>query len=67
MDCALTPSDAHVIGSSEDGQVYFWDLVDGGIVSTLAAHGAVVTSLAVHPSGDGLATCSVDGCIKYWR
>jgi len=67
MDCALTRSDAHVVGSSEDGQVYFWDVVGGGIVGTLAAHGAVVTSLAVHPTGDGLATCSVDGCVKYWR
>lgn len=43
MDCCLTNSDAHVIGGSEDGYVYFWDLVDASVVSKFRAHSSVVT------------------------
>lgn len=41
-DCCLTNSDAHVIGGSEDGMVYFWDLVDAKVVSKFRAHDLVV-------------------------
>lgn len=41
-DCCLTNSDAHVIGGSEDGLVFFWDLVDAKIVSKFRAHDLVV-------------------------
>lgn len=42
MDCCLTNSDAHVTGGSEDGYVYFWDLVDAKVVSSFRAHSSVV-------------------------
>lgn len=41
-DCCLTNSDAHVIGGSEDGFIYFWDLVDPSIMSSFQAHSKVV-------------------------
>lgn len=43
MDCCLTNSDAHVTGGSEDGYVYFWDLVDASVISSFRAHSSVVT------------------------
>ena len=73
MACALTASDAHVIGSSERGDVLYWDLVDAHLVRRFRAHDGVVCSLAARPPpagvGDaapGLVTCSVDGTVKVW-
>jgi len=42
LDCCLTNTDAHVTGGSEDGFVYFWDLVDASVVSKFRAHTSVV-------------------------
>lgn len=42
LDCCLTNTDAHVTGGSEDGFVYFWDLVDASVVSKFQAHASVV-------------------------
>lgn len=42
MDCCLTNDDAFVIGGSEDGFVFFWELVDAPIVATFRAHSSVV-------------------------
>uniref|UniRef100_A0A2C9UY57 Uncharacterized protein n=1 Tax=Manihot esculenta TaxID=3983 RepID=A0A2C9UY57_MANES len=38
LDCCLTNTDAHVTGGSEDGYIYFWDLVDATVVSSFCAH-----------------------------
>lgn len=42
MDCLLTNNDAYVTGGSEDGIIFFWDLVDASIVSSFRAHASVV-------------------------
>ncbi|KAG2494932.1 hypothetical protein HYH03_006867 [Edaphochlamys debaryana] len=66
MDCCLTPSDAYVVGSSETGEVLFWDLVDGEVAESFKAHTGVVTGMAMHPDGALLLTSSVDGTVKVW-
>jgi len=43
MDCCLTNTDAHVTSGSEDGYIFFWDLVDASIVSSFRAHASVVS------------------------
>ena len=40
----LTNTDAHVTNGSEDGFIYFWDLVDAIVVSSFHAHSSVVNS-----------------------
>ena len=67
LDCCLTPSDAHVVGGSESGEVLYWDLVESEVVKRFTAHGGVVCSLAMHPSGEMLLTSSVDGTMKVWQ
>mmetsp|Transcript_14229 Transcript_14229/g.27306 ORF Transcript_14229/g.27306 Transcript_14229/m.27306 type:complete len:313 (-) Transcript_14229:1216-2154(-) len=66
LDCVFTNTDAYVAGSSEDGGVLFWDLVDGNIVHRQQAHDKVVCGLDYHPTDVGLLTCSVDGTAKVW-
>ncbi|CAI9109119.1 OLC1v1008876C1 [Oldenlandia corymbosa var. corymbosa] len=67
MDCCLTNTDAHVTGGSEDGLIYFWDLVDASVVSSFRAHSSVVTSVSYHPKDSCMITSSVDGTIKVWK
>jgi hypothetical protein len=45
MDCCLTNDDAFVVGGSEDGFVFFWELVDAPIVASFRAHSSVVATL----------------------
>ncbi|XP_050908151.1 uncharacterized protein LOC127121751 [Lathyrus oleraceus] len=64
LDCCLTNTDAHVTGGSEDGFVYFWDLVDASVVSKFRAHASVVTSVSYHPKENCMITSSVDGTTR---
>jgi WD40 repeat protein len=50
MDCCLTNDDAYVVGGSEDGYIYFWDLVDASVVASFRAHSSVVFFLSKIPS-----------------
>ncbi|PRQ49247.1 putative transcription factor WD40-like family [Rosa chinensis] len=67
LDCCLTNTDAHVIGGSEDGSIFFWDLVDASVVSSIRAHSSVVTSVSYHPKDNCMVSSSVDGTIKVWK
>ena len=42
MECCLTNDDAFVVGGSEDGYVFFWELVDAPVVARFRAHSSVV-------------------------
>ncbi|KAL4183660.1 hypothetical protein AMTRI_Chr11g156220 [Amborella trichopoda] len=50
MDCCLTNTDAYVTSGSEDGKIFFWDLVD--IASSFQAHAYFATSVAPHPESE---------------
>ncbi|KAG8642950.1 hypothetical protein MANES_12G148300v8 [Manihot esculenta] len=56
LDCCLTNTDAHVTGGSEDGYIYFWDLVDATVVSSFCAHAC---SFANEGAGYPLFTLNV--------
>ncbi|KAF9161158.1 WD repeat-containing protein 83, partial [Actinomortierella ambigua] len=62
----LSNSDAYVISGSEDGKIYFWDLVDGKVVHQMEAHSKIVSSIAYHPKTDKMCSASVDGSIRTW-
>ncbi|ORY42794.1 WD40 repeat-like protein [Rhizoclosmatium globosum] len=62
----LSNDDAYVVSGSEDGRICFWDLVEGTMVNSIAAHGTgamgkLVTSVTYHPTDDTLITTSTDG------
>ncbi|XP_024517444.1 WD repeat domain-containing protein 83 isoform X4 [Selaginella moellendorffii] len=65
-DSCLTNTDAHVVGSSEDGRIYYWDLVDSSVVSSFKAHASAVTSIAYHKTEPMLVTSSIDGTVRVW-
>jgi WD40 repeat protein len=62
----LYSSDGHLYAGYKDGQVYVWDVAKKETVLVLAGHAEAVTSLALHPSGQFLASGSTDDTIKIW-
>jgi mitogen-activated protein kinase organizer 1 len=69
VDCCLTHDDAYVLSGSEDGKVYFWNLVEADVVKSLLVNpsGAPATALAWHPQGKCLLTSSQGGEINIWK
>eukprot|EP00051_Salpingoeca_urceolata_P010550 m.129251 g.129251 ORF g.129251 m.129251 type:complete len:309 (-) comp16754_c4_seq1:1672-2598(-) len=66
VECCLSHNDAYVVGGSEDGKVFIWELVEGNVVHTIDCHSIVVSSLGYHPKKPMLLTASVDGQVKVW-
>ena len=44
IECGFTRSDAHVFAGSEDGFIFFWDLMDATVVKRFQAHEDTVCS-----------------------
>ncbi|XP_039571674.1 WD repeat domain-containing protein 83 isoform X1 [Passer montanus] len=66
LDCVLNELDTHVGCASEDGHVYFWDLVEGSLALSLPVGQGVVQSLAFHPSLPCLLVAT-QGQVTLWR
>uniref|UniRef100_A0A3Q2YSW4 WD repeat domain-containing protein 83 n=1 Tax=Hippocampus comes TaxID=109280 RepID=A0A3Q2YSW4_HIPCM len=65
LECCLSCKDTHVLSCSEDGHVYFWDLVEGCLSLKLPVGKAVVQSLSFHPTQPRLLTAS-EGRVQFW-
>ncbi|XP_061685334.1 WD repeat domain-containing protein 83 isoform X2 [Syngnathoides biaculeatus] len=65
LECCLSSKDTHVLSCSEDGHVYFWDLVEGCLSWKLPVGKAVVQSLSFHPTQTRLLTAS-ESRIQVW-
>jgi WD40 repeat protein len=55
-----------VVGGSEDGLVYIWDLGTGKLLSRLRGHSDVVYHAKWNENQSLLATCSDDGTAMTW-
>ncbi|NXS50490.1 WDR83 protein, partial [Balaeniceps rex] len=66
LDCVLSEQDTHVGSASEDGNVYFWDLVEGSLALSLAVGRGVVQSLSFHPTLPCLLAAT-EGHVQLWR
>ncbi|XP_067170672.1 WD repeat domain-containing protein 83 isoform X1 [Apteryx mantelli] len=66
LDCVLSEQDTHVGSASEDGKVYFWDLVEGSLALSLAVGRGAVQSLAFHPALPCLLAAA-EGRLQLWR
>lgn len=61
IECTLSVKDDHVISGSEDGSLYFWDLIQSNIVNKAYIQSrGVVHSLSHHPDSN----CLVAACEK---
>lgn len=66
IDSCLSNNDSYVVSGSEDGYIYFWDLIESKVVHKLK-HGpsGVVYSVSVHPTKNCLLTASSNS-VKLW-
>jgi len=65
IEAGFSPDESKILGGSEDGMIFCWDLLHGNVVEKLQGHSAAVTSLSITETM--LATSSVDGLIKLWQ
>ncbi len=49
-----------------DGQIYVWEIAKKEPALILAGHASAISSLALHPSGQFLASGSTDDSVKVW-
>jgi mitogen-activated protein kinase organizer 1 len=66
IECSFSFDGAFVLSGSEDGKVYWWDLVDAKQRHSLVAHKNPVRALACHPESSMFVTGCVDGAAKVW-
>ncbi|XP_066913209.1 WD repeat domain-containing protein 83-like [Clytia hemisphaerica] len=66
VDSCVSSNDTHVMSGSEDGCIYFWDLIEAKVVTkTVDAHKGVVYSMSKHPEKNSILTAATDG-VKLW-
>mmetsp|Transcript_16887 Transcript_16887/g.43093 ORF Transcript_16887/g.43093 Transcript_16887/m.43093 type:complete len:544 (+) Transcript_16887:126-1757(+) len=55
-----------VIGGSEDGIIYIWDVDSGTVLQQLVGHSGIVFDAVWSPKQSLLASCSEDGTVRTW-
>jgi len=60
------PSQQLIVGGSEDGCIYLWDVNNGNLVQKLRAHHGIVYNVRWHPVAELLLSCSHDRSVKTW-
>lgn len=60
------PREAFVLGGSEDGAVYVWDVATGKLLEKLAGHQGVTYNAKWHEKQALMASSSHDGTVKTW-
>jgi pre-mRNA-processing factor 17 len=56
-----------VMSGDADGKLWFWDWKTCKVFKKFKAHEGAVTNVLWHPhESSKVASCSVDGTIKYW-
>ncbi|GAB7337429.1 hypothetical protein MBLNU457_g2770t1 [Dothideomycetes sp. NU457] len=62
----LTCRDTVLVLGTEEGRLYFWEILTGRITSTSQAHLGAVTALAAEPSSNLLISGSADASLHVW-
>ena len=63
---AFSP-DGRIISAGPDGRILAWRPGLTGAERVLGLHGAAVTGLDAHPSGDLIASLGADGSVRVWE
>jgi WD40 repeat protein len=55
-----------LVGGSQDGDIYLWNVETGQVMTTLLGHQEAIEAIAVSADGQVLVSASEDGVIKVW-
>jgi mitogen-activated protein kinase organizer 1 len=67
MESDFSCDDKFIIGGSENGDVYMWDLMTADIAVQTNAHKKALSSIAVHPKQLIFLTASYDRTVRCWN
>ena len=68
LDACIASDDCHIVGGSEDGRVYHWNLLDGKMLrKSERVHSKSLSSIAYHPTSPVYITASYDGTSKCFQ
>ncbi|GJV02070.1 WD repeat domain-containing protein 83 [Tanacetum coccineum] len=67
VGCCFTHGTTNVVGGSEDGRLFIWDMLSGVVDSESDAHSSAVTSVDYHPTNNCMITASMDGSVILWK
>ncbi|PWA94919.1 transducin/WD40 repeat-like superfamily protein [Artemisia annua] len=67
VGCCFTNEETCVVGGSEDGNIFIWDVLRSRPFEQFRAHSSVVTSVDYHPKEDCLVSASADGTVALWK
>ncbi|KAJ3018094.1 hypothetical protein HKX48_003170 [Thoreauomyces humboldtii] len=65
--CCWDTAGRYLFATSDDRQVYVFDVTSGQVVRKLAGHSEIVRSIAWDPAGQRLVSCSFDKTIRTWE
>ena len=66
-ESCFSKNDKNVVGTSEDGSVYVWDLVSSKLINSTKCHQNVISSIHRHPTLNTYITSSYDGSLSIWK
>lgn len=64
---AYSPDGRWLLSSGFDQQVLVWDADDGRLLYAFPDRDTITISIAMHPSGELLATCDDDYMVRLWQ
>lgn len=67
VGCCFTNEDTCVVGGSEDGNIFVWNIEGFRVEKQFRAHSSVVTSVDFHPKEDCMISASADGTVALWK
>ncbi|KAK8810028.1 hypothetical protein WA538_003580, partial [Blastocystis sp. DL] len=66
IESILNNTDEYIITGSENGKVYFYDLISTKVHHTLEYHDKPISSIRQHPENRTLLVASFDGIVSVW-
>lgn len=68
LESTFSPADDYVCSGSEDGLLFFWDLVSAEVLRTIHAHKGAIFAARFSPKEENpiLCTSGADNCVRVW-
>src|SRR5262249_45028822 len=67
LSLVISPDGKQLAIGGTDAQIHLFNTSDGKLARSIPGHTSSVTSLAFHPSGAVLASCSKDRTVRLWN
>ncbi len=63
----FSPNGFHAVSGSDDGGLFMWDILTGGLIREFSGHEAGITAMDFSPDGTSFVTGGADGSVIQWN